>query len=95
MKQILKLTLTVDEEYRTYQVPGKFLRALCVQLQNGQPVMWVEVEPAEAPNFNYSALDIIAVATGEAVDLSRGAEYAGTVQFGAGHYVLHFYVRPR
>lgn len=82
MRTIHKYVLGADPAYIISTHSG--FRPLTVQLQNGEPTLWCEVDD-DALRINRS---IYVVGTGHQVPLR--CAYIGTVQIGG--YVWHYYL---
>lgn len=61
-------------------------KILCVQMQDGTPTLWAEVDPERGQSFRH----VYVVGTGHEVPADAG-QYIGTVQMDA--YVWHVYAQ--
>lgn len=77
--------------------PGGSFKPLCVQLQNGVPQLWAELDVGVAPAGAFGATttirQVVLVGTGSIV--RNHLTYAGTFQLHDGTLVWHVYVDCR
>ncbi len=82
MKTIYKYTLRIDDRQQI-PVPAR-RKPLCVQMQNGNPCLWVEVDDEDGPEL----LTIVTRGTGHPLPDNLGP-YIGTYQIQG--LVFHVY----
>ncbi len=81
-RQIFKYPLVIGNQ--NISIPAVH-KPLCIQMQNGMPCLWAEVDPSEAAVWKH----VLIVGTGHPFH-PEGFSYVGTVQDGP--YVWHCYV---
>lgn len=92
MRAIWKFPLQLVD-YQEVIVPGG-VGPLCVQVQDGAPCLWAEVDP----DASSGALAVMIFGTGHALDESehKRFRYLSTFQMHGGALVFHAYVgEPR
>lgn len=86
MKTIWKYELAItDDQYVDMPIGAK---PLSVDIQNGVPCMWVEVDSEKTP----AQVHIMTVGTGYPVSHPKTSRFIGTYQLHGGSFVGHVYV---
>jgi hypothetical protein len=86
MTRIYKWKLPFGES--EIEVPGAWVKALTVQMQDLTPVVWAEIDV----DAKESVVRLAGIVTGAKTPI--GGEYIGTVQLHHGEFVLHYYRLP-
>ena len=84
MQRVYKYQLQTDTVRATSIRASAYFRCMDIQVQDGQPVLWAEVDP-EADQVEF---EMYAVYTGQQPPTS--ADYRGTVVLGS--IVIHYYL---
>ncbi len=93
MKRILKYTLQPGRVL-PLTLPYKSVKPLCVQVQKGQPQLWLLVDEGSAEpgqEFNH---DFFIFATGAKIfdpEFEEIGDYVGTFQLNGGEQVFHVF----
>lgn len=88
MLTIFKVKMTIQDEQIIFIENGA--RFLTIQIQYGEPVLWVVVDP-NAPSVERK---IYIRGTGHMLGEAEQAYYVGTFQLEGGAFVGHVFVEP-
>lgn len=84
MSLIYKYTLVIAEEQRVAMAKGA--KILCIQMQYGQPRVWVAID-----EFENDPAERIFYVVGTGWSIPSAGRYIGTVQEDQGTFVWHFF----
>lgn len=86
MRTIYKIKLEDREGLHRTEINSGF-KPLSLQLQNGKPVLYVEVDPSR-PTY---MVEYGAVITGDRYAAPINSQYVGTAMLEEGRFVLHYF----
>lgn len=86
---IYKYPLAIEDEQQIEMPQGA--KVLCVQMQNGTPYLWAEVNPEAPMTKNTFYVRGTGHQLGKVATASIGCTYIGTFQMAGGSLVFHVY----
>lgn len=89
MRKIYKYTLEFEDLQQVNLLEGS--KILSIQAQDNKPQLWAEVSDSES----MKAVNIMCYGTGHMFrhEQAENYIYVGTLQFGRGQFVFHYYVQ--